>query len=177
MSQQKGVTVWFTGLSGSGKTTLSRALAHRLREHGLKVEVLDGDEARKKISRELGFSKADRDTHVRRLGYLAALLTRNGVAVIVAAISPYRGTRDLNRHEIGNYVEIYCRCPLSVAESRDVKGMYEKARRGEMKSFTGVNDPYEEPLNPEVLLDTDVETVSQSMEKIWSTLRDLGYLT
>jgi adenylylsulfate kinase len=176
MSQQKGVTVWFTGLSGSGKTTLSRALAQRLREHGLKVEVLDGDEARKKLSRELGFSKADRDTHIRRLGYLAALLTRNGVAVIVAAISPYRETRNLNRQEIGNYVEVYCRCSLSVAESRDVKGMYEKARRGEMKSFTGVNDPYEEPLNPEVLLNTDVETISESLEKIWSTLRDLGYL-
>jgi adenylyl-sulfate kinase len=142
----------------------------------LKVEVLDGDEARKKLSRELGFSKADRDTHIRRLGYLAALLTRNGVAVIVAAISPYRETRNLNRQEIGNYVEVYCRCSLSVAESRDVKGMYEKARRGEMKSFTGVNDPYEEPLNPEVLLNTDVETISESLEKIWSTLRDLGYL-
>ena len=174
--EQRGVTVWFTGLSGSGKTTLSHALGERFREVGLRVDVLDGDEIRKKLSLGLGFSKADRDMHVRRLGYLAALLSRNGVVVIVAAISPYREARELNRKEIVNFVEVYCNCPLAVAESRDVKGLYRKARLGEIKGFTGIDDPYEEPLEPEVTVHTDVETVAQSLEKICSALRDLHYL-
>ncbi|HEY2379698.1 MAG TPA: adenylyl-sulfate kinase [Terriglobia bacterium] len=174
--QEKGIAVWFTGLSGSGKTTLSRALGERMREAGLKVEVLDGDEARKRLSKELGFSKEDRDIHIRRLGYLAALLSRHGIVVIVAAISPYREAREMNRQEIGTFVEVYCKCPLDVAESRDIKGLYKRARAGQIKSFTGIDDPYEEPLNPDVLVNTDTETVAQSLEKIYSSLRERGYL-
>lgn len=147
-----------------------------MRGAGIKVEVLDGDEARSRLSKELGFSKEDRNIHVRRLGYLAELLSRHGIAVIVAAISPYRETRELNRQEIGTFVEVYCKCPLAVAESRDVKGLYKKARAGQIKSFTGIDDPYEEPLNPDVLVNTDAETVTQSLEKIWCSLRERGYV-
>lgn len=147
-----------------------------MREAGLKVEVLDGDEARKRLSKELGFSKEDRDIHIRRLGYLAALLSRHGIVVIVAAISPYREAREMNRQEIGTFVEVYCKCPLDVAESRDIKGLYKRARAGQIKSFTGIDDPYEEPLNPDVLVNTDTETVAQSLEKIYSSLRERGYL-
>src|SRR5579883_1375332 len=175
--QQKGVTIWFTGLSGSGKTTLSRALTQRMRETGVKVELLDGDEARKRLSKSLGFTKEDRDIHVRRLGYIAELLTRNGIAVIVAAISPYRETRESNRQEIGNFVEVYCRCPLAVAEARDVKGLYKKARSGQITSFTGIDDPYEEPTHSEVVVNTDSETIEESLNKIWEKLKSLGYVS
>ena len=168
--------VWLTGLSGAGKSTITDALAPELRAFGRKVEVLDGDETRKRLSKELGFSKNDRDIHVRRLGYLARLLTQNDIAVVVAAISPYREARELNRREIGRFVEVYCKCPLSVAEGRDAKGLYKKARTGEIHGFTGIDDPYEEPVNPEVIVHTDIETVQQSLEKIWSALQQLEYV-
>jgi len=175
--EQKGVTIWLTGLSGAGKSTLALALAGRFTELGRKVEVFDGDEVRKNLSLELGFSKEDRDTHVRRIGYVAKLLTRHGVVVIAAVISPYREVRESNRREIGKFVEIYCRCPLDVAESRDVKGLYKRARRGEIQSFTGINDPYEEPTNPDIVVHTDVETIPESLEIIWRGLEKLSYVT
>jgi adenylyl-sulfate kinase len=154
---------------------LAKGLQDRLRERGVKVELLDGDEIRQVISRELGFSKEDRNTQVRRIGYIAQLLTRNGVVAIVAAISPYREMRNLNRRNIRNFIEVYCRCPVEVAEKRDNRGLYRKARAGEIKSFTGIDDPYEVPLKAEVIVDTDRETVEESLQKIWCVLQTLGY--
>jgi len=171
-----GLTIWLTGLPGSGKSTLARALEARLNELGRNVEVLDGDEIRKSLSLGLGFSKQDRDTNIRRIGVVAGMLTRNGVAAIVAVISPYQEGREFNRKRIGRFVEVYCRCPLEVAEARDVKGNYRKARRGEIQSFTGIDDPYEEPLQAEVIVETDKETVQESFDKIWRTLTCLGYV-
>jgi adenylylsulfate kinase len=171
-----GLTVWLTGLSGSGKSTLARALKSRLEHLERSVEVLDGDEVRKNLSLGLGFSKEDRDTNIRRIGYVADLLTRNGVVAIAAVVSPYREGRDFNRKMICKFVEVYCRCPIEVAERRDVKGLYRRARSGEIKSFTGIDDPYEQPLNAEVTVNTDIETVDESLGKIWQTLQNLGYV-
>jgi len=171
-----GFTVWFTGLSGAGKTTLSTALAAEIRDRGKNVEVLDGDVVRTNLSKGLGFSREDRDTNIRRIGFVAKLLTRNDVAVVVAAISPYRAVRDEVRAEIGSFVEVFVRCPVEELIRRDVKGLYERALRGEVAQFTGVSDPYEEPLNPEVVVDTDQETVEQSVAKIVATLERLGHL-
>src|SRR5436853_6151835 len=145
---QKGFTLWFTGLSGSGKSTLSCMVEEELRQRGLRVEVLDGDVVRTNLSKGLGFSKEDRDTNIRRIGFVCHLLSRNGVAAIAAAISPYREVRDEVRQMIGDFVEVYVRCPVDVCASRDVKGLYAKAMAGEIPGFTGVSDPYEEPLNP-----------------------------
>jgi adenylylsulfate kinase len=172
-----GLTIWFTGLSGSGKTTISRELEMRLRERGVrKLEVLDGDVVRTNLSKGLGFSKEDRDANIRRIGFVAKLLTRNGVLVMTAAISPYRNVRDEIRMDIGDFLEVYAKCPLDTCIERDVKGLYKKAIAGEIPHFTGVSDPYEEPINPEVVCETDKETVEGSAEKILRRMEQLGYL-
>ena len=173
---QKGVTLWFTGMSGAGKSTIANAIAPKLEALGRRVEILDGDEVRLNLSKGLGFSKEDRDTNIRRIGYVAQLLTRNGATVITAAISPYRDIRDEVRSRIGNFVEVYVKCPLETLISRDVKGLYKKALAGEIKEFTGVSDPYEEPLSPEIVVETNRETIEESVNKILTRLGELGYL-
>ncbi len=174
---ERGFVVWFTGLSGAGKSTLARGLCSLLEERGLKVEVLDGDVVRTNLSNGLGFSKEDRDTNIRRIGFVCKLLARNGVAAIAAAISPYREIRDEVRHSIGDFVEVYVKCPLDVLRERDVKGLYTRALRGEVPNFTGISDPYEEPLNPEVTLETDQQTADESIASLVEALEELGYLT
>ncbi|MGH2443795.1 MAG: adenylyl-sulfate kinase [Chloroflexota bacterium] len=173
---EEGLTVWFTGLSGAGKSTLANLLAERLEAMGRRVELLDGDEVRKNLSSGLGFSKADRDANIRRIAFVAKLLSRNGVVAITAAISPYRQLRDEARAEIQNFVEIFVDCPLEVCEQRDVKGLYKKARSGEIQQFTGISDPYEEPSNAEIVVHTDRENPEQDVEIILSKLASLGYL-
>jgi len=171
----KGFTLWFTGLSGSGKSTLAQYLTPKLKELGKRVEVLDGDEVRENLSKGLGFSKEDRDTNIRRIGFVANLLARNGVVAITAAISPYRDVRGEVRSKAqAAFVEVYVNCPVDVLEDRDTKGLYKKARAGLIKNFTGVNDPYEAPENPEVLVDTSKETIEVSAEKILAYLRKRG---
>lgn len=174
--EQKGFTLWFTGLPCSGKTAVADKVAEELRERGLRVERLDGDIVRKSLTRDLGFSKEDRNENIRRVTFVAKLLTRNGVAVLTSFISPYREIRDEARQEIGNFVEVYVKCPVEVCMERDVKGMYEKAIKGEIKEFTGISDPYEEPLKPEILLESDKETLEESANKVIQRLNDLGYL-
>lgn len=172
-----GFTIWFTGLSGAGKTTISRLLEKELRSRGCQVEVLDGDVVRENLSKGLGFSKEDRDTNIRRIGFVCELLTRNGVVAIAAAISPYRAIRDENRARVGGrFVEVYCACPIDVLAGRDVKGLYKKAIAGEIKNFTGIDDPYEPPLHPEVVVQSDQETPEQSAAKVIATLQSLGYI-
>jgi len=166
----RGLTVWFTGLSSAGKTTLSRAVAEELIARNLKVELLDGDVVRQYLCKDLGFSKQDRDENIRRIGFVAELLTRNGVMTLVSAISPYRETRDAMRQRIGDFVEIYVNAPLEVCEQRDVKGLYKKARAGLMQGMTGLDDPYEPPLHPELELRTDLETIEDSTRKILTLL-------
>lgn len=163
---RNGLTLWFTGLSGAGKTTLNRAVYERLAQRGLPVESLDGDEVRRNLGRGLGFSKEDRDENIRRIGYVAGLLTRHGVLVLVSAISPYGAVREEVRQSIGEFAEVYVNAPVEVCEHRDVKGLYRRARSGELKGFTGVDDPYEAPQHPEVECRTDLETVEESVEKI-----------
>ena len=173
----KGFVLWFTGLSGAGKSTLARMCEERLLERGVKVEVLDGDEVRTNLSKGLGFSKEDRDTNIRRIGYVAKLLARNGVCAITAAISPYREIRDENRKSMDGraaFVEVYLECPIQTLSDRDPKGLYKKALAGEIKNFTGVNDPYEPPLHPEVLCETGKESAEQSCAKIMKTLEMLA---
>ena len=172
----RGVTLWFTGLSGSGKTTVSELVRDALLRAGYKIEVLDGDVVRTNLSKGLGFSKEDRDINIKRIGFVCNLLTRNGVIAIAAAISPYREIRDYNRKEIGDFVEIYCNCPLEVLIERDVKGLYKKAIAGEIKNFTGVSDPYEEPKNPEIILNTDKESVEESAKKVIDKIVEMGYV-
>ncbi len=174
--EHKGVTVWFTGLSGSGKTTISHELERQLRARGRKVELLDGDVVRTHLSKGLGFSKEDRDTNIRRIGFVANLLSRNGVIAITAAISPYREIRDEIRASTVNFLEVYVNAPLEVCEARDVKGLYARARAGEIKGFTGIDDPYEPPLNPEVTCFTNLETVLDSTAKVMHALEERGYL-
>ena len=171
-----GFTIWFTGLSGSGKSTLSEVIEHRLKERGRNVEVLDGDIVRTHLSKGLGFSKEDRDTNIKRIAFVCGLLTRNNVACISAAISPYRETRAWARHHIGNFVEVYVKCPIDVCRQRDVKGLYKLADEGKLKGFTGVDDPYEEPEHPELIVQTDRETVEESVARIFAKLEELGYL-
>ena len=173
---ERGFTVWFTGLSCSGKTTVSQRVAEELLKRGLKVEVLDGDVVRTNLSKGLGFSKEDRDTNIKRIGFVCKLLSRNGVVAIGAAISPYRATRDYNRKEIGDFIEVYCKCAIEVCIERDVKGLYKKALAGEISNYTGVSDPYEEPLNPEVVLETDKETLEESVRKVMRKLEELRYI-
>jgi adenylyl-sulfate kinase len=174
--EQKGFTLWFTGLPCSGKTAVADKVAEILKESSLKVERLDGDIVRQSLTRDLGFSKEDRNENIRRVTFVAKLLTRNGVAVLTSFISPYREIREHARREIGNFIEVYVKCPVEVCMERDTKGMYEKAIRGEIKEFTGVSDPYEEPLNPEILLETDKETLEESTDKVIQRLNDLGYI-
>lgn len=171
-----GFTLWFTGLSGSGKSTLSQALAPALRERGLRVEILDGDEVRTNLSKGLGFSKEDRDTNIRRIGYVCKLLSRNGTVAISAAISPYRAIRDELRAQIPGFVEVYARCSIEELARRDPKGLYKKALAGEIANFTGVSDPYEEPLQPEVVVDTERESLQESTAKILRSLELIGHL-
>jgi adenylyl-sulfate kinase len=168
--------VWFTGLSGAGKTTLADALIPHLRCAGKKVEVLDGDVVRTHLSKGLGFSREDRDTNIARIAFVAHLLARNGVVVVVAAISPFRKARDEARVTIGDFVEVYVAPPLEACIKRDVKGLYRKALAGEIAQFTGVSDPYEAPLAPEVVIDTSVLSVDEGVSRIVTKLRELGYL-
>jgi adenylyl-sulfate kinase len=174
--QHKGFTLWFTGLSGAGKSTISERIFERLRAQGAKVELLDGDVVRTHLSKGLGFSKEDRDTNIRRIGFVCELLSRNGVIALVAAISPYRAVREEVRATLENFVEVYVHCPIEVLAERDVKGLYKKALAGEIQSFTGVSDPYEPPANPEVAVDSSAEPVEVSVEKVWSKLQHMGLI-
>ncbi|MFO1010911.1 MAG: adenylyl-sulfate kinase [Planctomycetota bacterium] len=177
MTQPQGFILWFTGLSGSGKSTLSNHVAPLLRERGLRVEILDGDEVRENLSKGLTFSKEDRDTNVRRIGFVANLLARNGVVAITAAISPYRAIRDeLRAKADAPFVEVFVDAPLAVVEARDPKGLYKKARAGAIPQFTGVTDPYEPPLRPEVVVRTGEESIEASGERILAYLRSRGLL-
>jgi adenylyl-sulfate kinase len=172
-----GFTLWFTGLSGAGKSTISEIVEQRLRELGQRVERLDGDIVRTNLSKGLGFSKEDRDENVRRVGFVCQLLSRNGVAAIAAFISPYREIRDEVRSNTDRFVEVYVECPLETLVERDVKGLYKKALAGEIKNFTGVSDPYEPPVNPEVVVKTSQQTPEQSAAQVVAKLEALGYLT
>ncbi len=174
--KQGGVTVWLTGLSGAGKSTITEALQAKLIAEGYSIEVLDGDIVRTNLTKGLGFSKEDRDENIRRIGFVSNLLTRHGVIVLVSAISPYREIREEVRQKIGSFVEVFVNAPLSVCEDRDVKGLYKRARAGEIKSFTGIDDPYEPPFNPEVECRTDLETLEESVAKVWNKLTELGYI-
>jgi adenylyl-sulfate kinase len=176
----KGIVIWLTGLSGAGKTTLASALKNELTAAGHRVETLDGDEVRENLSRGLGFSKEDRDTNVRRIGFVARLLARNGVIVLASAISPYRQSRDDVRQSVegdgARFVEVFVRAPLSVLVERDVKGLYKKALAGEIKNFTGVSDPYEDPLAPDVTVDSSAEPVEESAARVLDHLLETGAL-
>lgn len=171
-----GFTLWLTGMSGSGKTTCSRLVEQRLRARGANVEVLDGDIVRQSLSKHLGYSREDRIENIRRIGFVSELLSRNRVAAIVAAISPYRAAREELRARIPNFVEVYLECPLVVLVERDVKGLYRKAFAGEINNFTGVSDPYETPVGPELTIRTDKETPEESVERIWAVLLNRGLL-
>ena len=175
--EQKGFTVWFTGLSGSGKSTIAEMLFHEFQARGLKTEILDGDVVRQNLSKGLGFSKEDRDTNILRIGFVAELLTRNGVATICCPISPYKQTRDQVRELVGDFVEVYVYATLEeLAQNRDPKGLYKKALAGEITGFTGVDDPYEPPEHPELVVDTMVEEPEDSLQHVLDTLEELGYL-
>ena len=173
---EKGVTVWFTGLSGAGKSTIAEKLAKVLKERGRKVEIMDGDVVRTNLSKGLGFSKEDRDINIRRIGFVCDLLARNGVVAIAAAISPYREVRDENRANTGNFLEVYVECSIDELTRRDVKGLYEKALQGEIKNFTGISDPYEAPLNPEVTLNSETQNEEESLKILIAKMEELGYL-
>jgi adenylyl-sulfate kinase len=168
----QGLTVWFTGLSGAGKSTLCNAVYAALLDQGQRVEILDGDAIRQHLSRDLSFSKEDRDENIRRIGFIAEILTRNGILVLVAAISPYRAVRDAVHQKIGHFLEVFVDAPLSVCEQRDPKGLYHKARRGELPGFTGIDDPYEEPLAPDVRCRTDQESLEVSSQRVVSAVAD-----
>lgn len=177
MAEQQGYTLWFTGLSGAGKTTISHIVAEELTSRGSKLEILDGDVVRENLSKGLGFSKEDRDTNIRRIAFVADLLSRNGVPVITAAISPYREIRDEAREMMGDrFIEVYIEASVDACAERDVKGLYEKAFAGEIKEFTGVSDPYEEPLDPELTLKTEEEEPEESAAKLIAYLEEKGLL-
>lgn len=176
MNNERGVTIWFTGLPCSGKSTVAAIVARELRACGRKVELLDGDIVRTNLSKGLGFSREDRDENIRRIGFVCHLLSRNGVLAVAAAISPFRSVRDEVRQVIGSFLEVYVKCPLEVCQERDVKGMYKKALRGEIAQFTGISDPYEEPLAPELTLCTDQVSAEESASKVLSLLQKTGYL-
>lgn len=171
----KGVTVWFTGLPCCGKTTIANQLGEVLRGEGYKVERLDGDIVRSDLTSDLGFSKEDRNENIKRVTFVAKLLTRNGVIVLATFVSPYIERRQKTREEIGNFIEVYVRAPLEVCIERDVKGMYKKALAGKIQNFTGIDDPYEAPKNPELVVDTDKETVEESVNKVLDLMKELGY--
>jgi adenylylsulfate kinase len=172
----QGFTIWFTGLSGAGKSTLAEALAERLQVQGERVEILDGDAVRTHLSKGLGFSREDRDTNIKRIAYVCGLLTRNGVISISAAIAPYSEARAWARQEIGNFVEVYVKCPLEVCRQRDVKGLYKLVDEGKIQHFTGVDDPYEEPEQPDLVIETDKQSIAQSVDAILAHVVALGYL-
>ena len=174
--KERGFTLWFTGLSGAGKTTVAEIVEHELRERGRRVEVLDGDIVRTNLSKGLGFSRDDRNINVLRIGFVANLLTRNGVAVIVSAISPYKEARDQVRRRIVDFVEVFVDAPLEVCAERDVKGLYQKAFAGEIPQFTGVSDPYEPPAAPDLTLKTDEEEPQESARRVIEKLEFFGYL-
>ena len=174
MDIDKGFTLWFTGLSGSGKTTLAKRIEKEILRRGISVEMLDGDVVRTNLSKGLGFSKEDRDTNIRRIGFVANLLARNGVACIAAAISPYRDIRREVRSLHQHFVEVYTECSLETLTERDVKGLYKKALAGEIKGFTGVDDPYEAPENPEVVVNTEKESIEESLDRILRHLESQG---
>ena len=177
MSEHTGFTIWFTGLSGAGKTTVARLVEGALREREVKIEVLDGDVVRTNLSKGLGFSKEDRDTNIRRIAFVADLLSRNDVGVITAAISPYRAIRDEAREKMGErFIEVYVAASVDECARRDVKGLYEKAFKGEIKEFTGVSDPYEPPENPEITLDTENESPEESADKVLAYLEQKGFI-
>ena len=177
MRNGRGFTLWFTGLSGAGKTTISEIVEHELRNRFRKIEVLDGDIVRTNLSKGLGFSRADRDTNVLRIGFVAELLTRNGVGVIVSAISPFKEARDQVRRNIGeDFIEIFVDAPLEVCAQRDVKGLYKKAFAGEIPQFTGVSDPYETPAAPELHIRTDEEDAQESARRVVGYLEEAGYI-
>jgi adenylyl-sulfate kinase len=174
--QQRGFTLWFTGLSGSGKTTIARLIEKELRGRGLRVERLDGDIVRKELTRDLGFTKEDRNKNIERVTFVAKLLTRNGVAVICSFISPYRERRKKSREEIGEFIEVYVECPLEVCAQRDVKGLYAKALAGEIDNFTGVSDPYEPPESSEIVCHSAEETPDESAARVIAYLEEHGYV-
>jgi adenylyl-sulfate kinase len=172
-----GFTLWLTGLPRSGKSTVASLIAGRLRAGGVeRIEVLDGDVVREGLCRDLGFSRADRTENIRRITFVSKLLTRNGVVVIVAAISPYREDRELAREEIQSFVEVWCKASVDACAARDYKGLYEKARRGEIDNLTGVNDPYEEPDDADLVLDTESESPEQSANRVMEVLAEKGLL-
>jgi adenylylsulfate kinase len=177
MTARAGFTLWFTGLSGAGKTTLAEAISERLKNRGYLVELLDGDEVRKNLSKGLGFTKDDRDTNIRRIGYVARLLSRNGVVAIAAAISPYRDVRnEVRRDHDARFVEVFVECPLEELVRRDRKGLYAKAIAGEVKNFTGVSDPYEPPVNADLTIRTDLESIDHSVATILACLKSQGLI-
>jgi adenylylsulfate kinase len=176
MKKHQGFTIWFTGLPCCGKTTIANQVAALLKKRDYLVEQLDGDIIRQNFSSDLSFSKKDRDENIKRATFLAKMLSRNNVIVLASFVSPYRKQRRKARKEIKNFVEVYVRCPVKICMKRDVKGMYKKALEGKIQHFTGVDDPYEEPENPELIVDTDIESVDESVEKVMQKIQELGYL-
>lgn len=174
--EHEGFVLWFTGLPCSGKTAVADVVAEKLKARGMKIERLDGDIVRKSLTRDLGFSKEDRDKNIERITFVAKLLSRNGVGVLPAFVSPYIDARDNARAETTNFIEVYVKCPVEVCEERDVKGMYKKAREGIIKDFTGVSDPFEEPPNPELVLETDKETLEESIDKVIKYIDGRGFV-
>ena len=175
-NRERGCVIWFTGLSGSGKTTIAHVVEEKLLDAGVGVEILDGDVVRENLSKGLGFSEEDRNTNIRRIAFVAHLLQRNGTFVITAAISPYKAIRDEARAMIKDFVEVFADAPLEVCEERDVKGLYAKARAGEIKGFTGIDDPYEAPDNAEVVVKTGELSVEESAQAVIDKLVELKYL-
>lgn len=172
----EGLVIWLTGLPASGKSAIARGLEVEIRRRGMRVEVLDGDKVRRELSPELGFSKEDRETHAKRVVYIGDLLSRNGIVVIVALISPYRVFREYAREQFGRFMEVWVKCSLQTCIERDPKGLYKKALSGEIINFTGIQDPYEEPLDPEVVVDTEKETIEDGVKKILKKLQEAGLL-
>jgi len=176
MNNQKGFTAWFTGLPCCGKTTIAKKVVEILKQRGYKVEHLDGDLVREYLTSDLGFSKKDRDENLKRISFVAKLLTRNDIIVLATFVSPYSDRRKKIRKEIKDFIEIFVKCPVEICIKRDVKGMYKKALEGEIKDFTGVQDPYEEPEKPELIIHSDEETVDESVKKVIDKLEELGYI-
>ena len=174
--EHKGFTLWFTGLACSGKSVLANAVADDLKTRGMKVERLDGDIVRKSLTRDLGFSDDDRRMNIERVTFVAKVLTRNGVAVLASFISPFNDIREYSRKEIGTYILVYVKCPIEACEERDVKGMYAKARAGEIKQFTGIDSPFEEPDKADIVVETDKQTIEESKNIVLDALEEMGYL-